>query len=539
MTRILPGGEAARASTHAPSPLSRRRFVLCGLATATLAACGSGGDGDGDGGGGGAMPSKLTITRFDNGSGQVGGGGGLQAAHVVDAGVLVETSLQSASGEHRVFYDAAGLVQAVRLADGNTLHLSYPRSGRVDMVAVDPAGVLQWGAALYEQGGQLLFAPLGSSLSTTQINATVSGPLSGALTVNGDPDDPLAGIDTARARVVDAKLVDLLMAEVATPQRAPAGRAVALATPGQQIATGIVQAGILAPVLVNAGLNLGAIVGVAAAGSLLVTAGSAALVGAGAYALYTGISNIRGGAVRGLMSESLDALGDADATQSSLFDRIAAAVGSMAASGQALAERALDVASRSPAAGETSPAALGFGSLPAISGALAGVTSRVRGVLVDSAGRLFAGSGQLDAGGALALGMSANDGTQLSLAAQRSGSDVTGTFTVGGQTGNVLGRSAPVGQCNTSSSSGGAGTFSYAYNVGNGSGSFPFSYEMYSIPDQARIVDIAGRELFNTGRLVSGGTSMTVLLAGEANVVVLINAPNSGTRWDFTIGCSR
>jgi hypothetical protein len=253
--------------------------------------------------------------------------------------------------------------------------------------------------------------------------------------------------------------------------------------------------------------------------------------------LTTGLSNIRNGAVRALQSDSLDALAE-ESTQASLFDRIASAVDSMARTGRALAEQALDTITRTPADNELSPAAAGFASLAAITGTLTGVATQVRGVLVDTAGRLFSGTGHLNAADELSLSLNAADGTALTLTAQRTGSNVNGSYTVNGQTGAVTGSSGPIGQCNTSSSSGGQGTFSYAYNVGDGTGAFPFSYQMYSIPDQARIVDTAGRELFNTGGLVSGSGSLTVLLAGEANVVVLINAPNSGTAWDFSIGCS-
>lgn len=513
--------------------LSRRSFVLCTVASAALAACGGSGDDTEL-----EQPSGLTITQFADGSTQVAGGGGLTVSSIVGGSALFESVLSTAAGEHRVFYDADGRAKAIRLADGHSLHLAYPRSGRVDMVLVDAAGLLQWGAALYEQAGQLMFAPLGSSLGASQINATISGPLNGALTVNADAADPLAGIDTARAAAVSANLVSALTAG-ADASAAPPGRAFSLAaTAGQQIAAGIMQAGVLAPVLGYAGLQLGAAVLTgAAAPAVLAAAGSVLLIGASAYALSTGLSNIRNGAVRALEADSLDALAE-ERTQSSLFDRIASAVDSIASTGQALAERALDTITQAAASGESSPAAAGFGSLPAVTGALAGVATQVRGVLVDTAGRLFSGTGLLNATDMLSLALSAGDGTALTVSAQRTGSDVNGSYTVNGQTGAVSGTSGPIGQCNTSSSSGGQGTFSYAYNVGNGTGAFPFSYEMYSIPDQARIVDTAGRELFNTGGLVSGSSSLTVLLAGEANVVVLINAPNSGTAWDFTIGCS-
>lgn len=62
---------------------------------------------------------------------------------------------------------------------------------------------------------------------------------------------------------------------------------------------------------------------------------------------------------------------------------------------------------------------------------------------------------------------------------------------------------------------------------------------MYGIPCQARTTDTAGRELDSTGRLISGSHAVNVMLRGEPDVVVLINASNSGTVRDFTIGCGR
>jgi hypothetical protein len=68
------------------------------------------------------------------------------------------------------------------------------------------------------------------------------------------------------------------------------------------------------------------------------------------------------------------------------------------------------------------------------------------------------------------------------------------------------------------------------------SGTFPVSYEMYRIPDQLYIA-YEGKVIFDTGALVSGSGAADVTYSGTSTIIqVTINAPNSGTAWDVSVG---
>lgn len=154
--------------------------------------------------------------------------------------------------------------------------------------------------------------------------------------------------------------------------------------------------------------------------------------------------------------------------------------------------------------------------------------------------------GSIDGSGAFnALGSISTGGqVRLNGTAQVS-SGATGNWTVtssagggGGGGGGLTGNVTPPGTCNASSGSGGRGGTIRTFNMGQSCGNVAFSYEMYSIPDQA-IVTQGSAELFNTGGLVSGSRTVNLKLVGgrSTTVTVIIFAPRSGTAWDFNIGC--
>lgn len=530
-------------------PIQRRQFLVATTAAAMAASL------PGCGGGGGSEPEPAakapaikvrTFAASNSSSAEFGTA--YKVDNVVNAGGrLSEQAVRTPGGTHRVFFDSSAQPLALRLADGTSLRFSYPFAGRVDVVATNAGGVQQWGLALYEEAGRLRVAPLGAAFKGQQINASLSGVLQGSLTVSADPTDAMAGVDRARSQALSASLVDALMAGVPVAAAAGAGTAQALAASGAQalsasgaqIGGGLLRAGVLGGTLMAAGYFLpGVLAGTAAAGALA-TVGSALLIGAGAYTIATGIADMLAGGAKALSEDGMDEAASSSASPQSLIDRLHRGLDAMQASGRALANRVLDIGRTPAAASDSPPVQAGLATLPALSGALGSVASRVRGALVDTAGRLFTGGGTLEADGRLGLDLSTSSGARATVQALRSGNSISGSYTSGGLQGSLSGTQAAVGACNVSSSSGGAGAFSYSYNVGRTSGSFPFDYNMYSVPDQARIVDINGRELFNTGGLVSGSRSTAVNLQGESNVVVLINAPNSGTAWDFTIGCAR
>ena len=514
----------------------RRRQLLiasaAAAASATLAGCGGGGSDA-------AAEPSITVRSFGSGgSSTVAAGKTVRADNVVTAGKLREQSVVVPGGAHRLFYDDAGRAQAVRLADGSSFRFEYPRTGRVDVVATNAGGVRLWGLSLYEEGGQLRAAPMGTALADQQINASLTGAVQGSLTVSADPQDTMPGVDRLKSQAFSANLIDALMTGISTASASPPGTAQALAASSTQIGRGLLQSGVLGVTLAAAGYYLPAILAGTAAAGALATVGSALLLGAGGYYIATGLLDFVGGSAKALSEDQFDEARDSGATDRSLLDRLQRGLDSMQSSGRAFASRVLDIGRSAASSSEPVPAAVGQASLPALSGVLPAVASAVRGVLVDTAGRLFTGGGTLASGGQLSLELTNSSGARATVSGSRSGSSFTGSYNVAGSTGSFSGTQAAVGQCNASSSSGGSGAFSYSYNVGRTQGSFPFRYDMYSVPDQARIIDLNGRELFNTGGLVSGSRSVSVPLQGSANVVVLVNAPTSGTGWEFTIGCA-
>ena len=104
----------------------------------------------------------------------------------------------------------------------------------------------------------------------------------------------------------------------------------------------------------------------------------------------------------------------------------------------------------------------------------------------------------------------------------------TGTFTVTQQT---------LGACQTQQSSGGQGTFTKTYDLGQDAGTFDLTYEMFSIPDRLDVVDSTGKSLFSTGGLVSNGQTVPITYSGSRRIVVILSAPNSGTAWEYVVGC--
>jgi hypothetical protein len=60
---------------------------------------------------------------------------------------------------------------------------------------------------------------------------------------------------------------------------------------------------------------------------------------------------------------------------------------------------------------------------------------------------------------------------------------------------------------------------------------------MYSIPDAMTIRSGSGSVLFTTNGLVSGSSTVNVTFSGGRFIYVTLNAPNSGTAWDYLIGC--
>jgi hypothetical protein len=89
--------------------------------------------------------------------------------------------------------------------------------------------------------------------------------------------------------------------------------------------------------------------------------------------------------------------------------------------------------------------------------------------------------------------------------------------------------------CPGASSAGAQGTFSQLVNVGEGFGSFNFSYQAFSIPDRFIITGAAN---FDTG-VVSGGATVSIAKTSESPwITVTVQAPLTGTAWNYSVGCT-
>jgi hypothetical protein len=125
----------------------------------------------------------------------------------------------------------------------------------------------------------------------------------------------------------------------------------------------------------------------------------------------------------------------------------------------------------------------------------------------------------------------------VTLLGQLGGTSVgNGVCTRNGQTGTLTGSTQPFGECNAQTSSGGQGTFTFAQFIGFGQGAVTFSYQAFTIPDQFIVRTNVG-ERFNTGGLVSGSQTVSIPINNEPLVFVSVAAPQSGTAWNFSLGC--
>lgn len=156
-------------------------------------------------------------------------------------------------------------------------------------------------------------------------------------------------------------------------------------------------------------------------------------------------------------------------------------------------------------------------------------------------GSVYAVSGTVDVDGTItatgtALNTTAGSST-VTIDAVISNDQVTGQFnTSKGTSGTVDGSAKPLGECQASTGSGGEGAFTYSHYVGSGSGSVDFFYEAYGIPD-AFTVSTSNGVKFATPGLVSGSQTVSVAMTGEQIVFVSVTAPNSGTAWEYSLGC--
>jgi hypothetical protein len=183
-------------------------------------------------------------------------------------------------------------------------------------------------------------------------------------------------------------------------------------------------------------------------------------------------------------------------------------------------------------------------------GTLPSVDARVSGIAVSQFDNQPYGlNGTLRRDGQLTVtGSSSTGSNTIQITGNLNGNNLTGTTTItrSGSAGAALptnGSTRPVSACNTVTESGGQGSFSRSYSIGTGA-NFTFSYDAYTIPD-AFIVYIFNsvanqwETSFATPGLVSGSATRTLQTRGSTFAAVTVTAPNSGTAWEFTLGCAR
>ena len=130
--------------------------------------------------------------------------------------------------------------------------------------------------------------------------------------------------------------------------------------------------------------------------------------------------------------------------------------------------------------------------------------------------------------------------SQFQIAGTLTGTTLTGTWTSnvaardGG--GDMSGNQQPLGQCMSQQLSGGQGIFINSYDMGS-CGGFDFTYQAFTIPDRFTILN-SGQSIFDTGGLVSGGSSIRASAADNDTIItVIVTASESGTAWNYQLGC--
>jgi hypothetical protein len=92
-----------------------------------------------------------------------------------------------------------------------------------------------------------------------------------------------------------------------------------------------------------------------------------------------------------------------------------------------------------------------------------------------------------------------------------------------------------VSGCSAQAVSGGQGSFANRYDFGSAR-ALRLSYDAFTVPDQFSVFDGSG-SLGGTGGLVSGTGTLSFTTTGRF-VTVKVNAPTSGTAWNYSIFCA-
>lgn len=470
-----------------------------------------------------------------------------------------EAMVRSGGKSSWIYYDADGNVSRILDVESGAYVVVRQRPDALgsEYLSFDKSNVFTGGSTVYQEAGNWFSAPiLGdmgqivASLTAAGINGSTSSggfpPLSGALSLRAEKlayGSPVAlpkgaqsilngqlTVATLGSRMLNMLIPSAHAQSFTAQDRARLNSAVALAVVGGVVFT-------TAPVV----------------GTLFAAAGAAtlfrALVGISDRNLTSAFADMD----RVLENSVSGSYTNSGMTSPSLIDRVRNAVRTAVDTGvssiASTVKRTVTqtnslaigvvAASRLP---DPTPASYVLPSQP-----LRGST--VSGSLVDPSGKVFVASGSVSAAGVVDVTATAPDGDSVKLngtvnpsingAAGIAQGAVTRTVSSGGTgSGSWSGTSESLGACQTVSRSGGAGTFAYAFNLGRSSGSFELRYEMFSVPDGMAVV-VGGKTVFKTDGLVSNSKTQNVTYLGGDTAIVNMFAPNSGTAWNFTLGCGQ
>ncbi len=464
-----------------------------------------------------------------------------------------EAVVRAAGKSHWIYYDADGSVSRLLDVDSGSYVVVRPRSDLLgsEYLSFDKTNTFTGGTTVFQDANGWFSAPvlgdmgqITASVSAAAIAAPSTPAFNGAMSLRAAQLAygsaaalPKAAQDILNGQLTTASLGNRLL-DLVIPS------AYAQSVPAQDRAR------------LNSGMALGVIGNVAfptapAAATLFAAAGAA-----NAYRFVVNLGNRNLSQAFTRLDQALEdatsgSFSSAGAGSPSLLDRVRTAVSA------ALTRGVSSIASATPRT-VTQATALQAGisavvrlpdPTPAsyVLPARALTNTAVTGSVVDSAGRVFTAIGSVSSTGALDVTANGPNAETLrvsgtvSTAPGATSGVVTGTVVravTGGTSAGVItnGTTAIVGKCAILTQSGGQGTFSYTFNLGRAAGNFKLDYEMYSIPDGMVIV-VGGQTVFTTNGLVSGSRSVSVPYTGADTATVNMFAPNSGTAWDFTLGC--
>jgi len=166
------------------------------------------------------------------------------------------------------------------------------------------------------------------------------------------------------------------------------------------------------------------------------------------------------------------------------------------------------------------------------------VNTDLTGQAAEQDGSIYQVDGSVSTDGEFNVSGTTSEGDKsIQIDGELNDGKVTGEFSTDNNSGIVDGNEENIAECQTAQRSGGQGTFSNSHIVGSGTGEITFDYEAYDIPD-AFTVSTKNGTIFTTDGLVSGSKTVSLPLDEEPIVFVSVTAPQDGTEWEYSIGCT-